>query len=345
MASFKSNITIYRFYLNLFFILLLSISPVAFSQNQLQPKAPKSSLLKERTISSEDIFYKTNKEGSIALDMYSPKTTSAEKHPVLIYVHGGGWVGGDKIIHADSYIENLILKLVEKEYTVISINYTLVNKDIHFPNPIQDTKDAIRWVRKNADKYHFDTNNIGLFGASAGAHLSLLAAYTQDNEFVGAPELSSYSAKVNYVVNNFGPTDLNKLLHTRVGNVGAFFISLFSKKIVDLRGKLILGISGYDIKKDKKKVIKYFETLSPVTYADHATPTLTLQGNKDKIVPLKQSILLERKLEENEVQNKLTIVEDGIHGFGTTDKNYLNQLVDEMVDFIVSQRKTKPRNH
>lgn len=339
MKSFKSNVISHRFSLNLFFILFLSISSLVSSQNQLQPQTPKSILLSEKITSLENIFYKTNKEGSIALDIYSPKTHPLEKHPVLIYVHGGGWVGGDKVIHADSYIENIILKLVEKEYIVISINYTLVNKDVHFPLPIQDTKDAIRWVRKNADKYHFDTNNIGLFGASAGAHLSLLAAYTEDNEFIGAPELAPYSAKVNYVVNNFGPTDLNKLLHTRVGKVGAFFVSLFSKKIVDLREKLILGISGYDIKKDKRKVIDYFDTLSPVTYVNNATPTLILQGNKDKIVPLKQSEILQKELDQKEVKNKLTIVEGGIHGFGTTDKAYLNQLVDEMVDYIVSQKK------
>ncbi|MBK1895209.1 alpha/beta hydrolase [Chryseobacterium paridis] len=339
MKSLKINIISHRFLSNLFFIFFLIVFNLSFSQNLAMPKGEKSTLLSEKTLSSENIFYKTNKEGSMALDMYGPKISSDKKYPVLIYVHGGGWVGGDKIVHADSYIENMILKLVEKEYIVISVNYTLVNKDVHFPLPIQDTKDAIRWVRKNADQYHFDTNNIGLFGVSAGAHLSLLAAYTQDNEFIGDPGLSSYSAKVNYVVNNYGPTDLNKLLHTRIGNVGVFFVSLFSKKIVDLREKLILGISGYDIKKDKRKVIDYFNTLSPVTYVDNATPTLILQGNKDKIVPLKQSRILQKKLDQKDVKNNLTIVEGGIHGFGTTDKAYLNQLVDEMVAYIVSQKK------
>ncbi|ASK32081.1 esterase [Chryseobacterium sp. T16E-39] len=339
MKSFKNNTIAHRFLLNLFFILFLVVFNLSFSQNLALPKGEKSTLLPEKTLSSENIFYKTNKEGSMALDIYSPKNISDKKYPVLIYVHGGGWVGGDKIVHADTYIENMILKLVEKEYIVISINYTLVNKDVHFPLPIQDTKDAIRWVRKNADQYHFDTNNIGLFGVSAGAHLSLLAAYTQDNEFTGDPGLSNYSAKVNYVVNNYGPTDLNKLLHTRIGKVGAFFVSLFSKKIVDLREKLILGISGYDIKKDKRKVINYFDTLSPVNYVDNATPTLILQGNKDKIVPLKQSEILEQDLNKKKVKNNLTIVDGGIHGFGTTDKAYLNQLVDEMVTYIVSQKK------
>jgi dipeptidyl aminopeptidase/acylaminoacyl peptidase len=167
----------------------------------------------------------------------------------------------------------------------------------------------------------------------------MLAAYTKDNEFVGDPELSSYSAKVNYVVNNFGPTDLNKLLHTRAGKIPVFFIGLLAKNIVDLREKLVLGISGYDIKKDKRKVVEYFKTISPVTYVDNGIPTLILQGDKDKIVPINQSKKLHKKLNKEDIENKLTIVEDGNHGFRTTDKAYLDQLTDEMVNFIVAQKK------
>ncbi|MCS3529831.1 alpha/beta hydrolase [Chryseobacterium sp. JUb7] len=331
---------IYRFSINLFFVFFLGLFNFGFSQNQIESKTPKSILLPEKTSFSENVVYKTDDKGnSLHLDIYKPKNTSSEKLPVVIYVHGGGWVGGDKIIHADTYIENTILKLVEKNYAVISIDYTLVSKDVHFPAPVNDTKDAVRWVRKNADQYHFDPNNIGLFGASAGSHLSMLAAYTQDNEFVGAPELSGYSAKVNYVVNNFGPTDLNKLLLTRIGRFPVFIVGLFSKKIVSLRENLIRGMSGYEIKDDKRKVVDYFKTISPITYVDHAVPTLILQGNKDKIVPLKQSKKLQKALQNENMKNSLTVVEGGNHGFRTTDKAYLDQLVDEMVDFIVAQKK------
>lgn len=338
MKSLHQNI-IYRFFTNLFFIAFLGVFSLCFSQNQIEQKAQKSILLPEKTRVSENVVYKTKNEKPVLLDIYTPKNSSSEKLPVLIYVHGGGWVGGEKTIHADTYIENTILKLVEKNYAVISIEYTLVSETVHFPLPIQDTKDAIRWVRKNADKYNFDTNNIGIFGASAGSHLAMLAAYTNDNEFVGNPEFSGYSAKVNYVVNNFGPTDLNKLLHTRAGKVPVFFINLFAKNIVELRAKIVLGMSGYDIKKDKRKIVKYFKTISPLSYTDNGVPTLILQGNKDKIVPMQQSKKLKRKLKKENIANNLTIVKDGVHGFRTTDKAYLEQLSNEMVDFIVSQKK------
>lgn len=339
MKSLNHNIS-YRFLTNLFFILFLGIFNLGFSQNQLEQQAQKSVLLPEKTLVYENVAYKTgNNEKPILLDIYKPKNSSSEKLPVLLYVHGGGWVGGEKTIHADTYIENTILKLVEKNYVVISIEYTLVSETVHFPLPIQDTKDAIRWVRKNAEKYNFDTNNIGIFGASAGAHFAMLAAYTNDNEFVGNPELSEYSAKVNYVVNNFGPTDLNSLLHTRAGKIPVFFINLFAKNIVELRSKIVLGISGYDIKKDKRKIVEYFKTISPISYVDNGIPTLILQGNKDKVVPMQQSKKLNKKLKKENIATTLTIVEDGVHGFRTTDKAYLEQLSDEMVNFIVSHKK------
>jgi len=339
MKSLNNKI-IYRFWVNVFFVFFLSLSTLGFSQNQIEPETQKSFILPERALFSENITYKKGESGNeIQLDVYRPKNYTSKKLPVVIYVHGGGWVAGDKIVRADSYIETTILKLIEKQYAVVSIDYTLVSKDIHFPLPIQDTKDAIRWVRKNANKYNFDTNNIGLFGTSAGAHLSMLAAYTQDNEYVGNPELSNYSAKVNYVVNNFGPSDLNKLLHTRAGKIPVFFIGLFAKNIVELREKIVMGMSGYDIKKDKRKVVEYFKTISPISYVDNGIPTLIVQGNKDKVVPIKQSKKLRRKLKREKIQNSLTIVEDGNHGFRTTDKAGLDKITDEMVNFIESQRK------
>lgn len=339
MKSTTSN-TIYRFSINLFFVLFLTLSHWGYSQSLVQPEIQKSTLLLEKTSVSEDLTYKVSEKGNpILLDIYTPKIPGHKKLPVVIYVHGGGWVEGDKIIRADSYVENMILQLTEKQYAVISINYTLVDEGTHFPTPIEDTKDAVRWVRKNAEKYNFDTNNIGFFGTSAGAHLSMLSAYTSDSEFVGDPELSKYSGKVNYVINNFGPSDMNSLLHTRAGKIPVFFIGLFSKKIVDLREKLVLGITGYEIKKDKQKVVEYCKTISPISYVNNGIPTLIIQGNKDQVVPMKQAKKLRRKLKKEGVQNTLTIVEDGLHGFRTTDKAELDKIVDEMVNFIVLQTK------
>lgn len=326
--------------INLLFVFSLSFYQISYAQDLPETKTPPSTLLPEKTLFSQNITYKTNSLGTpVSLDLYRPKTSSSEKLPVVIYVHGGAWAKGDKVVRANNYIENFILKLVEKNFAVISIEYTLVSDKVHFPLPIEDTKDAVRWVRKNAEKYNFDPENIGYFGVSSGAHLSLLAAYTNDNEYTGSPELSAYSAKVNYVVDNFGPTDLNKLLHTRLGKVPVSIVGLFFKPIVEIREKLVYGISGYDISSEKRKAIDYLESVSPINDTEHGVPTFILHGNKDKVAPLKHSKKLVKKLSKYNIENKLVVVEEGIHGFGTTDKAYLDQLTDEMVNFIMMHQK------
>ncbi|MFL9834320.1 alpha/beta hydrolase fold domain-containing protein [Chryseobacterium terrae] len=334
MRSLHSKIKNYRFLKSLFFLFLLTISTIGFSQNQ------KSKLLFEQANVSENIVYKTDETGNnVQLDIYRPKNAGTEKLPVVMYLHGGAWVEGDKLITADNYIENTILKLLEKKYVVISINYRLVNENRHFPAPIHDTKDAVRWVRKNAEEYHLDQNNIGMWGVSAGAHLSLLSAYTQDEDFVGDPQLAKYSGKVNYVVDNFGPTDMNRLLHTRAPKPLLFIVGLISKKIIDLRTKLAKGITGYDIKTERKKVIEACKKISPLTYAQNTVPTLILHGNKDKVAPLRHSKRLKKLLKKADTQNSLIVVEKGNHGFKNIDETYQNELNDVMVDFIVSQKK------
>ncbi|WP_346986302.1 alpha/beta hydrolase [Chryseobacterium sp. POE27] len=329
-----------RFMINLFFIFFLGIFNFGYSQDLPEMKTPPSTLLPEKTAFSKNITYKTNSSGSpVSLDIYKPKISVSGKLPVVIYVHGGAWAKGDKTVRADNYIESFILKLVEKNFAVISIDYTLVSDKIHFPSPIEDTKDAVRWVRKNAEKYNFDPYNIGYFGVSSGAHLSLLAAYTNDNDFAGSSELSAYSAKVNYVVDNFGPTDLNKLLHTRLGKVPVAIVGLFFKPIVEIREKLVFGISGYSIKTEKRKAIDYLETVSPINDVENGVPTFILHGNKDKVAPLKHSKKLARKLKKENIEATLVVVKDGVHGFGATDKAYLDQLTDEMVNFIMMHKK------
>ncbi len=329
----NSNIKhINRFFINLFFIFFFSASVFAQTSN--------TEILFEKYRVEENITYKNNSENQpLNLDIYYPKNNDPQKKAVVVFLHGGAWAKGDKQIPPDNYVENTISKLLENNFIVISANYTLVTENIHFPNPAIDTKDIIRWIRKNADQYNFDANNIGMWGVSAGAHLSLLTAYTEDHLFKGDPELVQYSAKVNYVVSNFGPTDLNKLFHTKAPQPVVGTINLISKKLIILRQKLVQGMTGLDIKKDKKQVVDLLASISPINYTQHTVPTLMLHGDKDKIAPLMHSKRLKKMLNKQHTFNELIVVKGGDHGFKTTDASYLNQLTDKMVDFMKAQKK------
>jgi acetyl esterase/lipase len=284
----------------------LIFSALLFSQRQ------KTTLLFEKANVQENIIYKTDESGrEILLDLYTPQKTGI----------------------------NTISKLLDKNFAIISINYRLVSKNIHFPAPIEDTKDAVRWIRKNADKYQLDPDNIGMWGVSAGAHLSLLSAYTEDTQFPGDPILSPYSAKVNYVVDNFGPTDMNRLLHTRAPQPLLFAVGLISQKIIDLRSKLIMGITGMNAKENRKEIAEFCENISPLSYNKNTVPTLIIHGNEDKIAPVRHSKRLHKMLKKTDTENKLIIIKKGNHGFSTTDKAELEEISNLMVNFIIDQQK------
>lgn len=321
-----------RFFINLFFIFFLSVS--LFSQTK------KSTLLQKETTVSENITYKKDDLGNdLQLDIYKPKNSTTGKLPVVVFLHGGAWALGDKVITPDNYVEQTILKLTEKNFAVLSVNYRLVSDTVHFPGPVEDSKDAVRWVRKNAAQYGFDSENIGYCGVSAGAHLSLLSAYTTDSEFIGDSELSKYSGRVNYVVDNFGPTDMNRLLHTKAPKPLLFVVGLIAKEIIDIRTKLAKGITGYDIKTDRKKVIEICKTVSPLNYTDNSVPTLILHGDKDKVAPLRHSKRLIKMLDKTTTPHSLIVVKKGNHGFKDTEKSYQDELNEAMVNFIISQKK------
>lgn len=103
------------------------------------------------------------------LDIYYPENTN-EKLPVIIDIHGGGWMYGYKEIN-----KNFCLKLAQKGFCVTSINYRLAG-DYRFDDQIRDIFDAFRWISKNLSEYPADLNNVFLAGDSAGGHFVSVCA-------------------------------------------------------------------------------------------------------------------------------------------------------------------------
>ena len=110
------------------------------------------------------------------LDVHLP-TTGAGPFPVMIYVHGGGWIAGDR-----SVIPDFVLAQVGRGIAVISIDYRLVTTALDgsfvntFPVPVTDVDRAVRFVKAHASAWNLDPEHVMLAGASAGGHLAALAA-------------------------------------------------------------------------------------------------------------------------------------------------------------------------
>ena len=261
----------------------------------------------------EKLNFKDTNNPKVYMDLFLSKVEK-KKSPVVIYVHGGSWIYGDNGIPKD--LEPIIKSFNEMGFTIISLSYELLEKDVPLSNPVSDVKDAIRWVYKNKDKYNFDTDEIGLFGVSSGAHLSLLAAYSDDEDFIGDKSLSPYSSKVKYVIDIFGPTELSSL-----------DFSILDEDIKD------------DIK-ELNNIDLINEIYSPIYYIRKDSPkTLIIHCKNDVIVPYSNAIDLYNALVQIGAKSKFLSLESGSHTFEDFDNKEIIALIYETLKFISNNTK------
>jgi acetyl esterase/lipase len=142
------------------------------------------------------------------LDLYIP-TTDSGPFPVVIMVHGGGFVMGDK---ADGAGLAGVDQLLAAGYAVASINYRL-SSEAKYPAQIQDAKAAVRFLRANAGQYNLNPDKFGAWGASAGGSLVALLGTTCGVAELEGAELGNagQSSCVQAIVDWFGPIDFLKM--------------------------------------------------------------------------------------------------------------------------------------
>ncbi|HET6324359.1 MAG TPA: alpha/beta hydrolase, partial [Planctomycetaceae bacterium] len=139
---------------------------VAQSASAAEPKAD--------VVIEKDITYGKGGTEDLKLDLARPQHSEGLL-PAIVFIHGGGWSGGDRGTYARE-----IQAAAKRGYVAVTIEYRLTQPDktgkakYPFPAQIEDCKCAVRWLRANAEKYHVDPNRIGATGGSAGGHLSLL---------------------------------------------------------------------------------------------------------------------------------------------------------------------------
>lgn len=109
-------------------------------------------------------------------DLYLQENASKPK-PLVILMHGGSWVGGDK-----SDLSALANLLVNEGYVVINMNYRVLPES--YPEPMEDIQMVLKWVSENVQTTKVDLAHIGLVGYSAGAHLAALYALTQNESYI-----------------------------------------------------------------------------------------------------------------------------------------------------------------
>ena len=216
------------------------------------------------------------------------------RRPLVIWIHGGGWRAGSKD-------RCPALFLLEQGYAVASINYRLSQHAI-FPAQIQDCKSAIAWLRQNAEKYNLDPDRFGVWGSSAGGHLSALVGTSANVRHLEPTGAEADASRVQAVCDWFGPTDVLKM-NNQAGEKG-----VLDHDAADSPESQLVGGAIQENREQARK-------LNPIEYLSADDPPfLIMHGDRDFLVPIQQSQQLHAALQKAGRPSELVVIEGKGHG-------------------------------
>lgn len=282
----------------LFLFLLLAVIQGLAQTN------PVMDLFPEGTILHSNIAYNKDTLPKHLLDIYLPAEAKG-KIPVVIFIHGGGWLSNDK--YADmGYMKKTVAEIISHGYALASIDYRFSTQAV-FPAQARDCNRAISYLYDYADEYGFDRERFALMGFSAGGHLASLVGLSENNDIPefympGSSQLFSFKAVVDF----YGPSEL------------ILFPGADDAKSPE---GLLIGAAPID-RPDLAKAA------SPLTYVDNDDPPfLIIHGEKDELVSTRHSFLLSSWLSVAGVQNEVIIVKDAPHFGSMFDSDQLRNRV------------------
>ncbi len=226
------------------------------------------------------------------VDIYVPATKGP--HPLVLYIHGGGWTGGHtRHSGALANFPAVLASLAAEGFTVASLEYRL-SAEAKFPAQLQDAKASLRFLGDNAARYRIDPSRVGIWGGSAGGHLTALTALTcKDTSLdpAAAKDVCATAAVTWYGVFDFGALAAGRADATDNA----------AERLMDCNGRCSA---------------ETYALASPVTYVDAKDPPfLLIHGTEDKVVPISQSRLGEAKLRAAGVPVQVIYIPGVDHSF------------------------------
>lgn len=229
-----------------------------------------------------------------------------KKYPLVVFIQGSGWMEqelGEKM-HG-------LCEFATKGYVVAIVEYR-PSPVAPFPAQIKDAKTAIRFLQKNAADYNIDKDNIFVWGDSSGGHTCVMVAVTMEHEYNDEEGNLDVKAFVDY----YGPTDITKM------NDQPSIQDHLSEN--SLEGMLI----------GKRRVDEspeWTDAVNPMNYISEERelkPILIIHGDKDRLVPFQQSVLLYEKMR----QTKKTVEFYKLEGADHAEDAFLKKPVVDVVE-------------
>ncbi len=316
----------YKIYLRLIRVVFFGLSSIVLGQK------PSDLKILESFNYQKNVVYKVVDGMHLEMDIYYPEPDKIKKkNPWMLHVHGGGWAGGDRYkVFRKSFLGTL-KALLDKGVVCVTIEYRRASRTIGGPtayDAVVDAKDAAKYLLKNANKYKLDKKQYGVWGGSAGGHLSLLTALGKNSMFKGDKQLVDFNPKFKCVVSYFPATSLL--------NPELVPGSLFEKQDSYNR---ILG----DSLKNKVALAKL---LSPTEHLKkNSLPILLIHGDKDTVLPIINSTYMVEVAKEKQANVQLLTIKNAGHSFsGENISPSFKELNQYATNFILSYLKDENIN-
>jgi acetyl esterase/lipase len=245
------------------------------------------------------------------LDILYP-SGSGPARPAVLYIHGGGWNGGDKGDDPDMMMD-MLRGFACDGFVAASINYRL-DTEGRFPAAVEDCTLAVRWLRAHAAAYGVDKTRIGLVGGSAGGYLAAMLAVTAGTrEFEGSGGYAEESSAVQAVASVSGPMDLQVNLCAANPEDSHKMVSNFLG--VPLTENLVLA-----------------RRASPIAYVRRDTPpTLFVHCKEDPAIDVDQSLRMADALARAGASTNLIVLDGKNHG---SDMARTEPVLSELREFF-----------
>ena len=256
----------------------------------------------------EDVIYARKFGTALTMDVFTPKAKANGAAVVLVVS------GGFRSAH-ESINPGLARLLVNRGYTVFAVVHGSQPK-YTVPEIIDDVNKAVRFIRLHSKDYGIDRTRIGITGASAGGHLSLMLGTAGTNGDASAKTpVDRESSRVQAVACFFPPADLlnygtpgKEMLHAT--DHGMPFRPAFDYHELDKATNVWVPIT------DPARLREITRQISPITHvSSDDPPTMIIHGDADVLVPLQQSEIFVKKLESVGVPAKLVVKKKAGHGW------------------------------
>jgi len=268
---------------------------------------PKGALAQPTFEQKVDVVYGRKFGTALTMDIFTPKANA--NGAAIVWVVSGGWFSNHDAINP-----GFIGELLKRGYTVFAVVHGSQPR-FTIPEIVKDMNRAVRFIRYHAKDYHIDPDRIGITGASAGGHLSVMQGTAGDTGDKAAKDpIDQTSSRVQAVACFFPPTDF--LNYGKPGEIALGcgvlkgFKPPFDFHEQDPNTKTFVRITNLD------KILEIGRQISPVYHASSDDPpTLIIHGDADHLVPIQQAELVLEKLKASGVETKLVVRKGASHGW------------------------------